>query len=105
MSDDDSQVSAETVNLPIDDDDAPTERISLEKLSKTKTDPTHAGVLSSEIAANIRAEHAKTVSEDDNITFVGIVDEAGRILVPEEVRRSGAVQPGFELLIRAIKIT
>lgn len=101
MSHDPKDADTETLNS----DDAPTERINLDQVPKPDTNPTQAGVLDPSIAASIRAEHAQTVSEDDNITFVGVVDDAGRILLPESIRESGAVRPGDELLVRAVKIT
>lgn len=103
MSDDsDQRFAADTMNGEIDDD-APTERVSGDVAPET--DPVHAGVIDSKLAASIRADFAPTIQEEDRITFVGIVDSEGRILVPERIRNSRAIQPGDEILVQAKKLS
>lgn len=100
MGDERSDANTDTVNF---DDDAPTERIPIEDVKRT--DPAHAGVLDSKIAASIRMDFGETVADEDRMTFIGIVDSEGRILVPENVRGARGIQPGDELLIQAQKIS
>ena len=101
MSQHDDQGGFDTQDLELEEfDDAPTQRF--EDLPPN-TDPAHAGVLEADVAQEIRREHEVTVHEDEKLTFVGRVDEQGRIVVGEELR--GALKPGDELIIRAEKIS
>ena len=99
MSDDElseSSYGIETANL--EQDDSPTERIPLSAVG-AQTLPAHAEVIDPLLAASIRADYAQTVSDDDRIMFVAIVDKDGRIALPKQMR------PGEEYVFQAQKVT
>lgn len=101
MNDGNSDDGFDTLDIELEEfDSAPTQKFETES---PMTDPAHAAVLQAEVAMEIRREHEETITEENTLTFVGKVDEEGRIVVSEALRGS-VLKPGDELIIRAEKI-
>ena len=103
MSDEPSDSQTDVHTGPLDDDGDLTERIADNKVAP-ETDPGHLEVLDADVAERLRMDFAPTITEDERITFVAIVDGDGRLLVPERIRASHTFSPGDQFLVQAKKL-